>query len=88
MVCNNHPGGEMWDVAVIGAGIAGLTAARHLHQAGYRILVLEKSRGLGGRLATRRVDGQPIDHGCRYISPLPTNNSELMASLLAAEILQ
>jgi renalase len=56
----------MWDVVVIGAGLAGLTAAQHLQRHGYRVLVLEKSRGLGGRLATRRIDNQPIDHGCRY----------------------
>jgi renalase len=87
MVWNHHPGGEMWDVAVIGAGIAGLTAARHLHRAGYRVLVLEKSRGLGGRLATRRVDGQPIDHGCPYISPFQMEDSTLISPLLAANIL-
>lgn len=78
----------MWDVAVIGAGIAGLTAARQLHRAGYRVLVLEKSRGLGGRLATRRVEGQPIDHGCRFINPFRDDPSGIIPALLAANILQ
>jgi len=50
-------------VAVIGAGIAGLVAARDLAVAGHGVLVVEKSRGLGGRMGTRRVDGAVVDHG-------------------------
>jgi len=50
-------------VAVVGAGIAGLTAARALADAGLAVTVFDKSRGLGGRLATRRTDRGPIDHG-------------------------
>lgn len=40
-------------VAVIGAGVSGLSAARVLHDHGYQVRVFEKSRGLGGRAATR-----------------------------------
>ena len=47
----------MTDIAVIGAGIAGLVCAQQLSQAGYSVVVVEKSRGLGGRLATRRLHG-------------------------------
>lgn len=57
------------DVAVIGAGMAGLTCAQLLHQAGYSTIVLEKSRGLGGRVATRRVGEIRADHGARYLEP-------------------
>ena len=55
-------------VAVIGAGIAGLTAARKLAKAGATVTVYEKSRGLGGRLATRRIDAGGADHGAQYVT--------------------
>lgn len=45
----------MTDIAVIGAGIAGLVCAQQLSQAGYSVLVVEKSYGLGERLATRHL---------------------------------
>ncbi len=54
-------------LAVIGAGPAGLACARVLNDAGLAPQVFEKSRGLGGRLATRRVDGGlQFDHGAQY----------------------
>ena len=62
------PESEAQDVLVIGAGIAGLTAARDLRATGRRVLVLEKSRGLGGRAATRRWDGLPADHGAQFFT--------------------
>ncbi len=56
------------DVAVVGAGVAGLTAAAALRDRGYRVLVLEKSRGLGGRAATRRRGDLRIDHGAQFFT--------------------
>jgi predicted NAD/FAD-dependent oxidoreductase len=53
---------------IIGAGMAGLIAARALHEAGARVLVLEKSRGVGGRLATKRVGEAVFDHGAQYFT--------------------
>lgn len=57
-----------FDAIVIGAGWAGLTAATRLGQAGLRVLVLEKSRGPGGRSATRRVEAAAFDHGAQYFT--------------------
>jgi renalase len=57
------------NVIVVGAGMAGLVCARRLQAAGYQVSVLEKSRGVGGRLATRRLDGMPVDHGARFVEP-------------------
>lgn len=51
------------DIVIVGAGVAGLTLARELTRLGHAPLVLERSTGIGGRCATRRVDGQPVDHG-------------------------
>ena len=59
----------MYDVAVIGAGMAGLVCAKKLRLAGYSVGVVEKSRGVGGRVATRRVNGTRADHGARYLEP-------------------
>ncbi len=59
----------MVDVVVIGAGIAGLVCAQQLHSCGYKVAVVEKSRGLGGRVATRRLYDSRADHGACYLSP-------------------
>jgi predicted NAD/FAD-dependent oxidoreductase len=56
------------DVAVVGAGVAGLTAAAALRDHGLRVRVLEKSRGLGGRAATRRRGDLRIDHGAQFFT--------------------
>jgi hypothetical protein len=50
-------------VVVVGAGLAGLAAARELVAAGCTVTVVEKSRGLGGRMAARRIEGTVVDHG-------------------------
>ncbi len=54
------------DVLIVGAGIAGLTLARALRDAGRRPLVLERAPGVGGRCATRRIGDAPVDHGAPF----------------------
>ena len=54
--------------AIIGAGLAGLTAARTLQQAGHRVTVFEKSRGVGGRMSTRQTEFGSFDHGAQYFT--------------------
>ncbi len=60
------------DVLVIGAGMAGITCAQALAAAGQSVLVLDKGRGIGGRIATRRATlptGEvSFDHGAQYVS--------------------
>ena len=48
--------------------MAGLAAARMLRLAGIEPLVFEKSRGLGGRMATRRAGSHEFDHGAQFFS--------------------
>ncbi len=58
------------DVLVIGAGLAGLTTARSLEQAGRSVRVLEASDAVGGRVRTdRRDDGLVIDRGFQILFP-------------------
>lgn len=67
-----------FDIAVIGAGLAGLTCAAQLQQVGYRVVAIEKSRGLGGRVASYRLNGHRADRGSRYI----TENGRLLSVLV------
>ncbi len=53
---------------VVGAGIAGLVGAHHLQQGGCEVVVLDKGRGVGGRMATRRIGEAVFDHGAQYFT--------------------
>ncbi len=60
------------DILIIGAGMAGLTCATRLAQAGHSVTVLDKGRGPGGRMAARRAEitGETVsfDHGAQYFT--------------------
>jgi renalase len=56
------------DVLVVGAGVAGLVAACTLQSAGHNVIVVDKGRSVGGRLATRRIGGGVADHGAQYFT--------------------
>jgi predicted NAD/FAD-dependent oxidoreductase len=68
-----------FSVGIIGAGISGLICARLLQHAGLSVTVLEKSRGVGGRIATRRLDSNvTFDHGAQYFTASdPTFRSQV-----------
>lgn len=54
-------------VIIIGAGIAGLTAAIELEKAGFKPTILEGSESIGGRVKTDNVDGHLLDHGFQVL---------------------
>lgn len=55
-------------IAIIGAGIAGLACATSLVSAGLDVQVFEKSRGVSGRMSTRRGEDWQCDHGAQYFT--------------------
>lgn len=55
-------------IVVIGAGISGCVCAWRLAQEGHSVTLLEKGRGVGGRMATRRMEGARIDHGAQFFT--------------------
>ena len=55
-------------VAIIGAGIAGLSCANQLQNLGFEVEVYEKSRGVSGRMSTRNGDNWSADHGAQYFT--------------------
>jgi monoamine oxidase len=57
------------DVAVVGAGIAGLVAARRLHRQGRSVRVLEARDRVGGRTLSQQVGGEVLDLGGQWIGP-------------------
>lgn len=63
-------------VAVIGAGISGTACARVLAAHGVDVTIVEKSRGAGGRMSTRRSDAGAFDHGAQYFTARDPRFSE------------
>ena len=55
-------------VVVVGAGICGLVAARRLVDSGAAVVVVDKGRSPGGRLATRRIGDATLDHGAQFFT--------------------
>lgn len=68
-------------VAVIGAGIAGISCARVLRDAGHAVRVFDKSRGIGGRMATRRGESSSYDHGAQYFTARDPGFRQLVVRL-------
>lgn len=73
-------------LAIIGAGVAGLAAARALRltRPDIAVTVYEKSRGVGGRAATRRVGGYSFDHGAQYLKAPTAALAQLVTETFAA----
>jgi renalase len=68
-------------IAIVGAGIAAITCARTLVQAGHSVTVFEKSRSVGGRMATRSSDFGNFDHGAQYFTVRDTRFAQALATV-------
>jgi renalase len=80
------------DVIVVGAGLAGLAAARDLQNAGFSVLMLEKSRGVGGRCATKRLTvgdlTARVDHGAQFFTVRGQRLQKLVIQLEYSGVIQ
>ncbi|QJW89191.1 NAD(P)-binding protein [Spirosoma taeanense] len=83
---------------IIGAGMAGLTAARELTRYGWDVVVLDKGRGVGGRMATRRIEPASsqtmpaglirADHGASYFPVRTPEFRQVVAQLIEAHVVK
>lgn len=72
-------------ILIIGSGITGLSCAGMLADAGLNVMVLDKGRGVGGRLATKRTRcGRQFDHGAQYVTARAPDFHAVLRSMRAA----
>lgn len=78
------------DVIIVGGGAAGLAAARELHRAGVKVIIVEARDRIGGRILTRRDDASelPMELGAEFVHGRPPSIFDLIeaAGLPAIEI--
>lgn len=58
----------MAKILILGAGLSGLAAAHQLIESGHEVTLVDKGRGIGGRMATRRFVGGVFDHGAQFFT--------------------
>lgn len=72
------------NIAIIGTGIAGLSAARALEAAGLDVRLFDKSRGSGGRMSTKRTEVGALDLGAQYFTARDRRFATVVQQWLAA----
>ncbi len=68
--------------------MSGLVGARELSVAGWRVVVLEEGRGVGGRMATRRIGNATFDHGAQFFTVRSERFERLVAGWLEAGVIE
>lgn len=76
------------DILVVGAGISGLLCARRLQEAGLTVRVVDKGRGVGGRMATRRQGEARFDHGAQFFTVRDARFQKYVDQWLSAGVIR
>jgi hypothetical protein len=76
------------DVLIIGAGIAGATLAHKLQSTNLSCIVLDKGRGVGGRMSTRRRGDVVFDHGAQFITVRDPRAQDIFDDLLSRGVVR
>jgi renalase len=73
---------------VVGAGMSGLVAARELSANGWRVVTLDEGRGIGGRMATRRIGNGTFDHGAQFFTVRSERFERLVMGWMEAGVVE
>ena len=73
-----------YDLLIIGAGIAGLTAGRMAQQAGLKVMLIDKARRVGGRISTRHTDGFVFNHGAQFATRKSSDFNDILRAAITA----
>jgi predicted NAD/FAD-dependent oxidoreductase len=68
----------MKKIAIIGAGISGLTIATYLKKQNFKVKIFDKGRAVGGRMSSKRTDWGYLDHGTQYFTVKSTEFQHFM----------
>ena len=75
-------------IIVVGAGLSGLMAAQSLAGDGHDVTVFDKGRGVGGRLATRRIGDATLDHGAQFFTVRSEEFATHVNTWLSADVVR
>ena len=70
-----------FDIIIVGAGLSGSYLAKKINGLGLNALIIEKSKNIGGRFATKPVGRGLADYGCQYLKPKTKELSGLIQDL-------
>ncbi len=83
---------KIYDVLIVGAGISGITAANQLQKNGLSVILIDKGKGVGGRLATKRMqngnDKIVFDYGAKFIEGVSPEFQEVLSHLKGNNIIR
>lgn len=83
---------KTYDVLIVGVGISGITAANQLQKNGLSVIIIDKGKGIGGRLATKRIqngnDKIVFDYGAKFIEGVSPEFQEVLSHLKENNIIK